>query len=229
MRRRIRTPLAAALLLATLSPATLQAEEDVAVKITPDLASVTVMDAGETFTIRRNQDQANTIAPGFDRTSRRCPPFCIQPMRMPSGVETIGELEMLDYLRRAGAGDNSILVIDSRGPDWLARGTIPGSVNIHYKRLGLGSADESEIAEILTEQFGAERYDMLWNFRFAKTLVLFCNGPWCGQSPTNIRALLHFGYPPEKIKWYRGGMQDWETLGFSTVTRGEAASEGPVE
>ena len=25
------------------------------------------------------------------------------------------------------------------------------------------------------------------------------------------------GYPAEKIKWYRGGMQDWEILGLATV------------
>ncbi|MDH3889000.1 MAG: rhodanese-like domain-containing protein, partial [Gammaproteobacteria bacterium] len=24
-------------------------------------------------------------------------------------------------------------------------------------------------------------------------------------------------YPSHKIKWYRGGMQDWEILGLSTV------------
>jgi hypothetical protein len=49
-------------------------------------------------------------------------------------------------------------------------------------------------------------------------LVLFCNGAWCGQSPTNIKALLSFGYPPHKLKWYRGGMQAWEQMGFTTVT-----------
>jgi hypothetical protein len=40
---------------------------------------------------------------------------------------------------------------------------------------------------------------------------------WCGQSPRNIKTLLKFGYPASKIKWYRGGMQNWETLGLSTV------------
>ena len=168
--------------------------------------------------IQRNQDQTNTIKERFQRTARRCPPFCIQPMHMPDGVETIGELEMLDYLRRSADGDKSILIIDSRGPSWLEHGTIPGSVNIHYKRLSRRAAAESDIAEIVANQFGAERSEEFWNFRFAKTLVMFCNGPWCGQSPTNIRALLRIGYPPSKIKWYRGGMQAWETLGLTTVT-----------
>jgi len=29
--------------------------------------------------------------------------------------------------------------------------------------------------------------------------------------------LLALGYPAHKIKWYRGGMQDWEILGLNTA------------
>lgn len=190
---------------------------DLAVGITPELDGVTVPHAGEALRIQREQDPGNTIEPPFARTSRPCPPFCIQPMQLAEGVETIGELEMLDYLRRAAAGDQDILVIDSRGADWLMNGTIPGAVNIHYKRLSMRAAAEADIASILQNRFGATRTAEFWNFRDAKTLVMFCNGPWCGQSPTNIRGLLRLGYPPSKLKWYRGGMQAWETLGLTTV------------
>ncbi len=31
------------------------------------------------------------------------------------------------------------------------------------------------------------------------------------------KALLNLGYPPHKLKWYRGGMQSWEQLGLTTV------------
>lgn len=193
---------------------------DIAVKITPDVDGVTVAHQGRAVRIQRNQDQSHTINPGFQRTSRKCPPFCIQPMHLPNGVQTIGEIEMLDYLRRRAEGDDSIVIIDSRGPRWLKRGTIPGSLNLHYKRLSLRAAQESDIADILEQQFGAQNTGELWNFRNAKTLVMFCNGPWCGQSPTNIRSLMRIGYPPSKIKWYRGGMQAWETLGLTTVVTG---------
>lgn len=206
------------LLLVSLTAAVAAEKAPLAVKITPQLDGLDVKHGDETVRVQRNQDQTNTIAPGFQRTSRRCPPFCIQPMQLPNGVETIGELEMMEYLRRATAGDKSILIVDSRGPSWLERGTIPGSVNIHYKRLSLRSADESDIADILGNQFGAARTEEFWNFRNAKTLVMFCNGPWCGQSPTNIRGLMRIGYPPHKLKWYRGGMQAWETLGLTKVT-----------
>ncbi len=190
---------------------------DMAVKITPELDGITISHREQPLVIERHQDQTHQINPRFQRIARKCPPFCIQPMQMPQGVETIAELEMLGYLQRAAAGDDSILIIDSRGRDWLKRGTIPGSVNIHYKRLSLRSSQETDIAAILTEQFGAQRTEEFWDFRDAKTLVLFCNGAWCGQSPTNIRSLLRIGYPSSKLKWYRGGMQGWEILGLTTV------------
>jgi hypothetical protein len=46
--------------------------------------------------------------------------------------------------------------------------------------------------------------------------VLFCN-VWCGQSPNNIKSLLKIGCPAHKIKWYRGGMQHWATLGLTII------------
>jgi rhodanese-related sulfurtransferase len=133
-------------------------------------------------------------------------------------VEIIGELEVLDYLAGMAAGDDSILVIDSRTPDWVKRGTIPGSVNIPWTSLDPArGADPITIAEIMEERLGVKSLEGLWDFSNARTLVLFCNGMWCGQSPVNIRNLLEFGYPAHKIKWYRGGMQDWEILGLTTV------------
>ena len=78
-------------------------------------------------------------------------------------------------------------------------------------------ADPMSIAEIMEGQFNARQQEGLWDYSNARTLVMFCNGMWCGQSPNNILNLLKFGYPAHKIKWYRGGMQDWEILGLTTV------------
>jgi len=44
---------------------------------------------GRTFTITRNQDAAATLNGDFARTSRACPPHCIQPMTLEDGV-TVG-------------------------------------------------------------------------------------------------------------------------------------------
>ena len=215
VRTRIATSFVSAVLL--VSTGTLAADK-IAVKITPDMASVDVMHAGKKATITRNQDQKNTVIPAFAKTSRKCPPFCIQPAVVAPGVETIAELEVLDYLVRMSDGDDSILVIDSRTPDWVKKGTIPGAINLPWTALNPAKgADPISIGEILVDQFGAKDLEGLWDYSNAKTLVMFCNGMWCGQSPNNIRNLLKFGYPAHKIKWYRGGMQDWEILGLSTI------------
>ena len=188
------------------------------VRITPEIETVDVIHAGKKVTIMRNQDPGNRVKPEYAGTSRKCPPFCIQPMVIAEGVATIGELEMLDYLKRSSGGDKSMLVIDSRTPDWVSTGTIPGSVNIPWTTLSPeAGADPFAIADLFQEKFGVSTSEGLWDFTNAKTLVLFCNGMWCGQSPSNIRSLLRFGYPPHKIKWYRGGMQDWEILGLTVV------------
>jgi rhodanese-related sulfurtransferase len=188
------------------------------VQLTPDLPSVDVMHNGEKFTIMRNQDTNNTIIADYAKTSRPCPPFCIRPIKIAEGVETLGEMEIIHYVKMHSDGDDSILIIDSRTPDWVAKGTIPGSVNIPWTHLDTAKgASPFDIAEIMQEKFGVVEQEGLWNYSNAKTLVLFCNGMWCGQSPRNIHTLLEFGYPAAKIKWYRGGMQNWEALGLSTV------------
>jgi rhodanese-related sulfurtransferase len=215
----VKTLVATSVLTTTLLLATgIQAEDKPAVGITPDMTSVSVMHNGKKTSITRNQDQKNTVNPAFAKTSRKCPPFCIQPAVLAPGVETIAEVEMLDYLSKMSAGDASILVIDSRTPDWVKKGTIPGAVNIPWTALNPAKgADPISIGEIMVDKFGVKELEGLWDYSGAKTLVLFCNGMWCGQSPNNIKNLLKFGYPADKIKWYRGGMQDWEILGLSTI------------
>ncbi len=187
------------------------------VNITAALASMDVMHHGLKVTIMRNQNQNNTVNPDFAKTSRKCPPFCIQPGELAPGVKTIGELEVLQFLKKINDGDASIMVVDSRTPDWVEKGTIPGTMNIPWDKLDIGKSGSTAVEVILEKQLSAKRQDGFWNFDGAKTLVMFCNGSWCGQSPTNIRDLLKIGYPAHKIFWYRGGMQDWENLGLTTV------------
>lgn len=188
------------------------------VGITKSISSVEVIHNGKKTTIKRNQDNKNKVNPAFAKTSRPCPPFCIQPSILAPGVETIAEVEMLGYLKKMAAGDKTILVVDSRTPDWVKKGTIPGSVNIPWTKLNPAKgADPISIGEIMEQQFNVTESEGLFNFSKARTLVMFCNGMWCGQSPNNIKNLLKFGYPAHKIKWYRGGMQNWEILGLSTV------------
>ncbi len=188
------------------------------VGITKGMMGVSVQHDGKKVKIERNQDNKNTVNPAFAKTSRPCPPFCIQPSTLAPGVETIAEVEMIEYLAKMSGGDDTILVVDSRTPDWVKKGTIPGAKNLPWTKLNPAKgADPISILEIMEDEFGVTENEGLLNFSKAKTLVMFCNGMWCGQSPNNIKNLLKFGYPAHKIKWYRGGMQDWEILGLSTV------------
>lgn len=200
--------------------------DDLRVKITEQLPHFEARHEGRPLRVLRHQDPGHKVVPPFDLTARDCPPYCIQPMKLAPGVETIGELELIDHLQRAARGE-PILVIDSRTEPWVSRGMIPGATHIPYTRLDPAHARPGEIAELLELDFDAVRLDGLWSFGAVKTLVFYCNGPWCGQSPTNIRALLQIGYPPDRIKWYRGGMQMWEQLGFMTVKPAGAAAESP--
>ena len=197
------------------------AADEVAVNITPGVGAVDVMHGGKTVTIMRNQDEKNTVNAAFAKTSRKCPPFCIQPSKLAPGVETIGEDEVIQYAKAMSDGDGSIVLIDSRTPDWVDKGTIPSAMNVPWTKLNPAKgADPISIAEIMEGVFNVQSNEELMDFSDCKTAVMFCNGMWCGQSPNNIKNLLKFGYPAHKIKWYRGGMQDWEILGLTTVPGG---------
>jgi rhodanese-related sulfurtransferase len=194
-------------------------------KISPMIESVEVTNNGETVTVTRGHDRDAKLPEIFQKTDRGCPPFCVQPMQAVPGVDTVGELELLDYLHRIHQGDESILVVDSRTPDWVMRGTIPGSVNIPWNKINTDTAGTFEtpaeadsFTQILADEFGAKKAGDAWNFDDAKTLVMFCNGIWCPQSTANLKTLVEVGYPVHKLKWYRGGMQDWVSVGLTTVT-----------
>lgn len=174
---------------------------EVTVRITRDMPSVTVQTTGGPAEISRIQDTENTIQGEWARTSRPCPDFCIQPITPAKGVTTIGELELIEMLQ-----DSEAVVIDSRTNDWFQGGTIPGALNIPYTYI---------LDELV--QLGCEPDFDGWICENAKRVALFCNGIWCGQSPTAIRNMIEAGYPADRIFYYRGGMQVWRMLGL-TVT-----------
>ncbi|HHJ15686.1 MAG TPA: rhodanese-like domain-containing protein [Gammaproteobacteria bacterium] len=206
------------------------------VNIAPELPYVTTRHDGRIVKIQRIQDQENRLADGFTKTSRQCPPFCVQPIQVAPGVNTIGELELLEFISKKLNRGSGVLV-DARTPSWHKKGTIPGSINIPFTLF-----DPNQPEEITTEalgKLGAYRkvdpsfidnmWDevkslsgdnsagKIWDFSRAREVVLWCNGMWCGQSPRAIRNLLELGYPAEKIHYYRGGMQAWKQLGLTVI------------
>ena len=209
------------------------------VKITDDKPYSVVNHGTELVKVQRIQDTSHTIDGSFAKTSRPCPPFCVNPLNIADGVATVAELEVIKFMETAMHRGDGVM-IDSRTPSWHEKGTIPGSINIPFTVFEK-PADDPELAEVLERLGAKERHDVnvvmrslekvglfsgsqktdTWDFSEAKQLLLWCNGPWCGQSPRAIHALVDLGYPAEKLYYYRGGMQMWQSLGLTTVLPSE--------
>ena len=125
----------------------------------------------------------------------------LQPLIPVVGSHPVTELEVL-----ASLNDKDSMLIDMRQQDHFVEGTIPTAINIPY----------TEVALRLNE-LGCEKTSGIWNCVNAKKVYAFCNGPVCPQSPIAMKAMVRDGFPADKIYYYRGGMLDWEALGFTTV------------
>ena len=177
--------------------------------IAPGLFSFTVDHDGEAVEVKRNQNPENRISELYSTTFRGMPQ-AMNPFA-PNEVETLGEREFTKYMMEAET-DETIMIVDTRTEGWHYRLTIPGSVNYPFTLM----KEQSDMEDAL-DDFGVEVSDSGYNFDNARTLVMFCNGYWCGQTPTMGRALLKAGYPEDKLKYYRGGMQAWTSLGLTVV------------
>lgn len=210
-------------------------ESDYPVQLTEDRPYLHVMHEGRSIKVQRVQDANYELKGYFAKTARKCPPFCIRPIQPDPGVAVIGEYELFDFMENK-LRDETGMLIDARTPAWYRKGTIPGSVNYPFTLLskapddaeleqalrdfGATPREKEEGLDALLEQWGLAKDEMKsdrWDFSGAKDLILWCNGPTCGQSPRAIRGLLAAGYPPGKIRYYRGGMALWQFLGLTTV------------
>ncbi|AHM02911.1 hypothetical protein roselon_00469 [Roseibacterium elongatum DSM 19469] len=195
----MRTALMTLCMVALASPALAENE----VGITPEVMSVTVETDAGPVEIMRNQDTSATVGAFWQQTSRPCPDFCIQPMVPAPGVTPVGELEVLEFLESGEA-----LLVDGRIRPQYEEGTIPGAISMPY----------TEAADRLGELGCEVDFDgWICEGDDIATVVLFCNGPWCGQSPTAARRMIEAGFPAENIHYYRGGMQNWNMLGLTVA------------
>lgn len=141
----------------------------------------------------------------------------IQPMSIHPKVETYAELEVLDFIKKMNKSPDKYLLIDSRTSNWYELQTIPGAINIPYNEFYLQEFFELEYERALELIGVKENSDKTFDVSGAKTILLFCNGPWCPQSTRAIHRLIEMGYPTQKIKWYRGGIHSWNSLSLTTV------------
>jgi rhodanese-related sulfurtransferase len=194
------------------------AKESVVVKITEDIPYLYVTHMGQKIKVARIQDTNNVLTDDYTKTSRECPPFCIHPTKINDDVKTIAEVEIVNFLKDKVPSQKGV-VIDARLKSWYELETIPSAINIPYTIIQ--SADK-KMAQKMFSLLGMKvEKNGTWNFDDAKELAVFCNGIWCEQSHHFIEGMLKFGYPAEKMFYYRSGFQGWKLLGLTTVVQKE--------
>lgn len=180
------------------------------VKITPTLSYMYVYHKGKAVKIHRIQDTTHKLTGEYAKQYR--PNTEIQPIKMMQGIQTIGEIELLHFLQEKTNTKQGIL-IDVRIKEDYETGTIPSAVNIPYE-----TTQDREKMEKIIHIFGAHRLASgELDTSDAMDIAVFCHGLWCSKAPRFIQTLVAFGYPKDKIFYYRGGMQMWKILGFTTV------------
>jgi len=180
--------------------------------ITESKAVATFVANGQTYTIQRTQQEDLYLTNEYSLTSRPAPPFYVQDFKVTNKIETYGELEVIEFLEK-----NMGVFVDARLKEWFDKSYIPGSINIPFT---LFLKDTSDRDKILLNLGGKKMGDK-WDFKNVKTILLYCNGAWCGQSPAAMHALIKIGFPEEKMKYYRGGMQSWQLAGLNVIEPGK--------
>jgi rhodanese-related sulfurtransferase len=101
--------------------------------------------------------------------------------------------------------------VDARMPNARAMGFIPGSVSLPHESMQANNAFRDDILEAL----GARGFEGVFNFADALPLVVFDNGPSQNDAGQLIGHLRAAGYPADKLRYYRGGMQVWSVVGLT--------------
>lgn len=140
------------------------------------------------------------------------------PMHLHEDINTYGELEVLAFMKHMQS-DDSMMLIDGRKQEWYDYRTIPGAINFPFHHFKERESFEFEFEHALRILGVKLNTDDSLDFSKAKTIAIFCNGPWCSQSVAMITALMEIGYPPEKMNWYRGGIQSWLGAGMTTTRK----------
>ncbi len=192
--------------------------ENVVVKITKDIPYVYTTDSGEKVKVERIQDVDNRLTDDYTKTSRPCPPFCVQPTHVFPGIKNIEEIEILKFMENEVATGKGV-IIDARLKSWFELETIPSAINLPFPIMQNATKEKAKRIFMLLGM--TVDTNGTWNFSNAKDLAIFCNGVWCEQSRHLISGLLKYNYPKSKILYYRSGLLGWKLLGLTTVVHKE--------
>ena len=201
------------LLVAVVSMTNFVAAKYDKVKITPDISYIYVYHKGKVVKVHRIQDTKHKLTGEYAKIYR--PKQYIQPIKLMDGIATIGEVEVLKFMKDK-VNNKKGLIIDTRDRVKYNKESIPSAVNIPA-----AIRDKTKVMEKIFFSLGMKKSnDGSWNFNKVMELVVYCDGLWCRKSSDMIKTLVDLGYPADKIYYYRGGMQAWQSLGL-TVIKGD--------
>ncbi len=173
-----------------------ETKKKIELKITETLSSISIIYENQILRIKRTpKNQEHT-----------CPPFCIQPMNI-KGVSTVGELEVLDFIKEL-KGKEAKLLIDIRNSKEFKQHTIPGAINIPYSMLKQNSKYQDQVLTLL----GGKKLEGKWIFKFVPSLLIFGASNENDRASKAIKTLLKLSYPKKKIYYYRAGVEGWNHL-----------------
>jgi len=139
-----------------------------------------------------------------------CDGICIAPLTSAEGVDTIAEFELIRFLEDSVASGDGLL-IDTRPLDGRDAGAISASISVPAELLEANNPFRKDILVAM----GARELDGALNFADAMPLMIYDNGPLENDAARSVSLLVEAGYPANKIKYYRGGIQVWTALGLS--------------
>lgn len=102
-------------------------------------------------------------------------------------------------------GDGSAVLLDARPPAEFSVSHIPGAFNVAPQPGRPAHLYVSDVAEV----------GRLLNGAKDRSLVLYCNGPFCGKSKRLATELVEAGY--RKVQRYQLGAPGWRTLAGSAM------------
>jgi rhodanese-related sulfurtransferase len=173
--------------------------QNIQTNISEKMKSVKILHKGKELTIVRNIHDVN----------KSCPPFCIVPMSI-EGVKTVGELEVLDFLKNLNDKGNN-LVLDTRESRYYNKGTIPGALNLPSHMLLKDSKYFDDVIAVL----GIKKINDNKQVEEIHMLLIFDDGITDSKASEAIESLLKLSYPSDKILYYRGGFSSWKSLGLT--------------
>lgn len=139
----------------------------------------------------------------------------VTPITLHPKVQTLGEVEVTLFIRDHYK-DTNFALVDSRMEIWYEQMTLPTAINVPFLHVSEPEKFAEKHDEALSK-LGVTRKGGKYDFSKAKTALFFCNGAWCAQSTIMMGWLIKQGYPPEKMLWYRDGLQGWLQYDLTVV------------